>query len=305
MYISTQSWWTPQPTTNEMGHIHVEMDLPIPDTIHEGTEPSTGYLSGTFELPVKLVSFHGAGGTWKTLKFSFTNSDLDFEPFVIKKLDWVLNEHLAERWETFTIDTTTTKRAGPRLDGWHIMTVIGEVQQTDGKDFQIKVRHPVYLKNGNEMGFATLADLEAAKSTSAMDGFYSGNGWYGEPPVDADPYVWAQMDPSSLPINPIPYGEWTPTVRFTGPAKIGELVTIDPNNHMHPPFIGRIVHQVAATGTKTRQLSIKISSDKCNPNYLTPGLHKLFIRCIGQNKSQPEGEVSGVLVVPFTVTSDK
>ncbi len=208
VFLETQSWWEPDPTTGKQGHIHQGMCWPLNQTV-----------SGTLCLDW-IVVFHDNVGVIRRFKLQDDYST-DFIFSDGRSID--SSQADVTILKTVCIDTKKLP------DGLRQIRMYVYLDHPNGNSQRTKAKYPVNVRNGNSFAATKYND----------DG---GAGWYVEASGANWGYQNADMDFADIPpIGTCLSGLWKPEVELDSSGTTEHLVTIDPN--FHQGNIGQVVKQ--------------------------------------------------------------
>lgn len=267
IYLESQSWWTPQQTSGQVGHIHVGLCYPLyqslsGDTLHLDITVKLHGMQGATPGRLIVQAYGDVGGPDGPLVPACATADCTY---------------------TYGYDFPMTAL---HYSGWRAFQVYLPAFQPDGAKQYNVPRWQIYVVRD-------LPPAPVGSTGSVYDPLVGGDSWYRPVPT-VTAYSRADIARASIPWNettgeltPVP-ASWTPSVVF---AAEHDFVYIDPALHAVPPSNGIVVLDENHPGGQARTLTIDTTT-------LANGVHHLMV---GSGRDSGVGVNTGVLVVPFLV----
>jgi hypothetical protein len=262
VFLETQSWWEPDPTTGKQGHIHQGMCWPLNQTV-----------SGTLCLDW-IVVFHDNVGVIRQFKAQDDYST-DFRFSDGRSID--ASQADVSILKTVCIDTKKLP------DGLRQIRMYVYLDHPNGNSQRTKAMYPVNVRNGNSFAATKYTD----------DG---GAGWYVEAGGTDWGYQKSEVDFADIPpMGACLSGLWKLDVELDTSGTTEHLITIDPN--FHQGNIGQVVRQgvgefdgVVAIDTTTLSdggHNLVLQSGKRNGSKENGGVFKIPFQVCNGSKPSP------------------
>lgn len=270
VFLESQSWWTDTETLTDgdTEHVHSGVCFPLSPTV----------VSGQVTLDVVSKMHNVAGQKLRRVRLQAATDQGGLRDVADTYPNLTCTEHDC----TFT--TSLTINTDALATGTH------EIRVQSFAEKQVSGR-PTNLATSGYMLCVRSCSGVTPQATDSPEG----RGWYKNAQGKELGYAVARYDSLSLfPRNPVS-GRWCPPVRF-GRGYSGDTphersrVVVDPNFHAGDP--GRTYLNVSGAFRGTVCI---------DTTQLTNGPHKLVL--IAYSSAKFPGQLSGVFVVPFTVTN--
>lgn len=281
IYLENQSWWTPQfqnpanpthPGTGQVGHIHVGMCFPLyqrisADSLH-------------LDVTIKLHNMTGVPGRFIAgFYLDRSGPDLPVVPAC----------ETNDCTYTMSVNVPTTQLL---YSGWREFQAYVVVFNADGTKQYNVPRWSVFVDRPLPPS-PTVGVCPACVEPLGGDSWYrSGGSAYSRANVQRASIPWSETS-GELEVVPT---TWKPVVEFT---THGEFAYIDPAFHAVPPSKGTIVWEGENPGHGVHVKELEIDTTE-----LTNGVHRLVVGSTLHSVASsvgPEGDNTGVIVIPFLV----
>lgn len=235
--VSSQSWWTPIATLGGEGHLHIEYQAPIRETV-----------SGTISMPFTFLEHHNIG-TGKDFRIHSDGGAECYRRNVTVPTDANGNGSL-----TINVDLDTTCFH----DGLRSVVFSWRIQQPDGNLQIVRGSFPMNVQNGGT-------------DSNWKPNYILGGAWYKEKGGPDWGYIHSLFF-SAWPNAPIS-GMWSPVIQYTRKPRDKSVqnaeafATLDPDFHAGNPGT-----ELERTTTMTPKHTLNVDT-----TLLSNGLHKLVL----------------------------